>query len=200
MREVEHPGELVFFSTIAGAIAAPIKLIAHHLFVWTGLAKPFYMMLTASMVHGHMTTNNIVDFLFGELGDMSIGALFGIILGIWLKISRTKYHWWIGISYGVGIWFLSLAFGNLTKSIKSTMTDPWSLFAHLVAMLTFSVLFVVATKIWKPLKVRIDSPGWNKGKATHSHERHSLMRFYFSTQEKHKKDKDLPHFVKPKKL
>lgn len=96
MRKVDCLGELVLFSAVVGAIAAPTKTLAFHLFVWAGLAKPFYMMLTAYFVHGHITTNGIIDFLFGEMGDISIGALFGIILGFWLKNSRTKYHWWIG--------------------------------------------------------------------------------------------------------
>lgn len=199
MRKADYLGELVLFSAVAGAIVAPIKLLAFHLFVWAGLSKPFYLMLTSYFVHGHMTTNGIIDFSFGEMGDISIGALFGIILGFWLKISRKKYHWWIGIGYGIGIWFLSLAFGNLIKLINKDMTDPWSLFAHLVAMLTYSILFVIATKLWKPLKVRINNPNWNRGMAADSHLQHNLRRFYFLPK-KNVKEKDQNRFIKPKKL
>lgn len=197
MRRIDYPGELILLSAFAGAIAAPIKLLVHHFFVWPGLAKPFYMELTAYLIHGHMTTEGIIEFLFGEIGDMSIGALFGVILGFWLKISRKKYHLWISLGYGIGIWFFSLFFGNLTKLLNPEMTDPWSLFAHLVAMLTYSILFFIATKIWKPLRIRINNSSRNSVMTTDGQQQQSLRRFYYIST---KKDKDQSHLVKPKKL
>jgi hypothetical protein len=154
-----YSGELVLFSAITGAIAAPIKLIVHHVFMWTGLSSKFYDMLTAYLVHGHHRVKGIGEWIFGELGDIAIGALFGVFLGFWLKKSRPRYHWWIGLGYGFGIWFGSLSFGNLTKIIEKSMTDPWSLFAHLFAMLTYGVVFVFASKIWKPLRERVENNG-----------------------------------------
>ena len=156
LKENDYPGELIFFSAITGAVAALIKLLVHHIFLWTGLSVGFYEMLTAYLTHGHMKLENFTDRIFGEMTDMAIGAMFGILLGFWLKGSRLKYHWWIGLGYGFGIWSASLAFGNLTKILKKDMTDPWSLFSHLVAMLTFGVVFVLACRFWKPLRNRIE--------------------------------------------
>jgi hypothetical protein len=156
LKESDYPGELAFFSAVAGAVAAPIKLLVHHVFVWTGLATGFYSRLTAYLTHGHYQTEGFVEKMFSELADVAFGAVFAIILGFWLKSSRPKYHWWIGLGYGFGIWFLSLAFGNLTKIIKNNMTDPWSLFAHLLAMNTYGLLFVLACRYWKPLRNRIE--------------------------------------------
>ena len=156
MKRNEYPGELVFFSAVAGAAIAPLKLLVHHIFVWTGLAKGFYSMLTAYLTHGHHETKGITDWIFSEFGDLAIGALFAVILGYWLRASRPRYHWWIGISFGFGIWFASLVFGNLTKIIKTEMTDPWSLFAHLLAMMIYGLLFVLASKYWTPLREQIE--------------------------------------------
>lgn len=148
----DYPGELVFFSAIAGGVAALIKLLVHHVFMWLKLSSPFYTTLNAYLIHGHFHTKGIIESVFGEMGDISFGAIFGIILGFWLAKSRPKYHWWIGLGYGVGIWFITLALGNLTKLIKPDETSSWSLFAHLLAMLTFGVFFVLATRFWEPLK------------------------------------------------
>jgi hypothetical protein len=152
----DYPGELAFFGAIAGTLAALIKLLVHHIFMWTGLASEFYTDLNAMLIHGHHKPEGLVDMFFVEFGDMAIGALFGIFLAFWLKASRPKYHWGIGLGSGFGIWFLSLAFGNLSKIIKPEMTTPWSLFAHLLAMLTFGILIVLAARFWKPLRSRIE--------------------------------------------
>jgi hypothetical protein len=151
----DYPGELMFFSAIAGGIVSLIKLLVHHIFMWLKLAEPFYTTLNAYLIHGHFHIKGFIESIFAEMGDISIGAIFGILLGFWLAKSRLKYHWWIGLSYGFGIWFLTLSLGNLTKLIKPDETTPWSLFAHLLAMLTFGVLFVLATRFWEPLKSRL---------------------------------------------
>lgn len=155
MKDGRFLGELILFSAVAGAIAALLKLLVHHIFIWLGLAKGFYNMMTAYLTHGHYHVEGVIEWLFGKIADISIGAIFAIILGFWLRFSRPKYHLWIGLGFGLGIWFASLAFGNLTKIIKDDMTDPWSLFAHLVAMSTFGVSFVLLARFWKPLKDRI---------------------------------------------
>jgi hypothetical protein len=157
LKESNYPGELALFGAIAGAVAAPIKLLVHHAFMWAGLASGFYTDLNTMLIHGHNKAEGFVDQIFVEFGDMAIGALFGIFLAFWLKASRPKYHWGIGLGSGFGIWFLSLAFGNLTKIIKPEMTSPWSLFAHLLAMFTFGILIVLAARFWKPLKSRVES-------------------------------------------
>jgi hypothetical protein len=156
LKESDYPGELVFFSAIAGAVAAPIKLLVHHAFMWAGLASGFYDELNSVLIHGEHKTDGFINMIFVEFGDVAIGALFGIFLAFWLKASRPKYHWGIGLGSGFGIWFLSLGFGNLTKIIKPEMTTPWSLFAHLLAMLTFGILIVLAARFWKPLRSRIE--------------------------------------------
>ncbi|MCL6591443.1 MAG: hypothetical protein K6U80_16015 [Firmicutes bacterium] len=157
MRKSDYPGELAFFSAIAGAVAAPVKLLVHHAFMWAGLTTGFYDELNSRLIHGHYQQKGFADMIFVEFGDIAIGAFFGFILGFWLRASRLKYHWGIGLSAGFGIWFLTMSFGNLTRIIKPEMTSPWELFAHLLAMLTFGILFVLATRFWKPLKRRIDS-------------------------------------------
>jgi hypothetical protein len=156
MKNSNYPGELALFSATAGAVAALIKLLVHHIFVWTGLAHGFYNMLTAYLTHGHYTIEGFMEWIFGEMADMALGALFAIVLGFWLKNSRPKYHWGIGLGFGFGVWFASLAFGNLTKIIKTDMTDPWSLFAHFLAMLTYGLFFVLACRFWRPLRNRIE--------------------------------------------
>lgn len=156
MKAADYSGELAFFSSIAGAVASIVKSLIYHIFIWIGLSNTFYDMLNAFFTHGHHTTESFIEWLFSAMSDIAIGAFFGIFLGFWLKHSRSKYHWWIGIGYGFGIWFLTLAFGNLTKIIRSDMTDPGSLFTHLIAMLSYATLFVLATKIWKPLLKRIN--------------------------------------------
>lgn len=162
MKESDYPGELAFFSAIAGAVAAPIKLLVHHAFMWAGLASGFYDELNMVLIHGHHESKGFFNMLFVEFGDIAIGALFGIFLAFWLKASRPKYHWGIGLGSGFGIWFFSLAFGNLTKIIKPEMTTPWSLFAHLLAMLTFGILIVLATRFWKPLRSRVEMINWKR--------------------------------------
>ena len=148
-------GELVLFGGVVGAVAAPLKLLVHHVFVWTGLAKLFYAKLTAFLSHGHYHPRGFGEFVFGELSDIAIGALFGVLVSFVLRHSRPRYHWWLGAALGFGIWFASLAFGNLTKILKDVDTDPWSLFAHLLAMVVFGLLIVLASRIWKPYRERI---------------------------------------------
>ena len=149
-------GELILFGGVAGAIAALVKLLVHHIFQWTHLAQPFYSQLTAYLSHGHFHEKGFAEFIFGELSDMAIGAFFGILISFVLRHSRPKYHWWLGAGLGYGIWFSSLAFGNLAKIIKSKQTDPWSLFAHLLAMIAFGLLIVLASKIWPAYRERIE--------------------------------------------
>ena len=151
----DYSGEFIFFSAIAGGVVAPLKLMLLHAFVWAKLAKPIYMNVTAFLIHGHMKSTGFIEAAFAELGDIAFGAVFGIILGLWLKHSRIQYHWWIGLGYGFGIWFASLSFGILTKIVKSDMTDNWSLFAFFLSMLTYGLLFVFTTRIWRPLKSRL---------------------------------------------
>ena len=122
MRTKTYLGELMLFSALAGAVSALLKSLVHHAFVWLDLSTNFYQMLTAFFTHGHLHLEGFAEWVFAELGDMTIGGLLGIILAFWLIISRPKYHWWIGLGYGVGIWFASLAFGNLVKIIKEEMT------------------------------------------------------------------------------
>lgn len=153
----DYPGELLLFSAITGAIIAPLKLLVHHIFLWMKLAKPFYMHVTAFLIHGQIKTTGFGEMIFAELGDVVIGAIFGMLLGLWLAASRSWYDWWIGLGFGFGIWFASLSFGVLTKIIKPDMTDNWSLFAHLLAMLTFGLLFVLASRFWKPLQKRLNN-------------------------------------------
>jgi hypothetical protein len=155
LKEQDYPGDLIFLSAIVGAIAAPIKLLFHHIFMWLNLSSGFYNELTAYLVHGHHAAKGMAEMIFAEMGDIAIGAGLGIILGLWLKNAHPKYHWWIGLGYGIGIWFLTLVFGNLTKIIKPEMTTPWSLFAHLLAMFLYGLLFVLATKIWSPLRKKV---------------------------------------------
>lgn len=167
MKESDYPGELILFSAITGAVVALLKLLVHHVFVWTGLAAGFYNMMTAYLTHGHHTVEGMAELIFGEMADMAIGALFGVLLGFWIRSCRPKYHWWIGLGFGFGIWFASLAFGNLTKIIKPEMTTPWSLLAHLLAMLSYGTLFILASRLWRPLKNRIgtieaDQSSWKR--------------------------------------
>jgi len=156
MKESDYPGELVFFSGIAGAVAALIKLLVHHVFMWVGLTSGFYSELNTTLIHGHHKPEGFIDMVFVEFGDMVIGALFGIFLIFWLKASRPRYHWGIGLGFGFVVWFFTLVFGNLTKIIKPEMTTTWSLFAHLLAMQTFGILIVLATRFWKPLRNRVE--------------------------------------------
>lgn len=148
-------GELILFGGTAGAIAAPLKLLVHHIFEWTHLAKAFYTDLNAYLIHGHHQAKGFAEFIFGEMGDMAIGAFFGILVSFVLRHSRPRYHWWLGAALGFGIWFFSLAFGNLTKIIKAGETDPWSLFAHFLAMLAFGLLIVLASRIWPAYRERV---------------------------------------------
>lgn len=156
MKDGRFFGELILLSAVAGGVAALIKFLAHNIFMWLVGVKPFYIMLTAYLIHGHHKVENISEYIFSEMGDIVIGGIFGVILGIWLYFSHTKYYYLIGLGYGLGIWFSSLAFGNLTKIIRDPMTDPMSLFAHLIAMMTFGVSFVFLAHVWKPLKDRIN--------------------------------------------
>ncbi|HEX3043787.1 MAG TPA: hypothetical protein VHY08_03455 [Bacillota bacterium] len=156
MKESDYPGELLFFSAIAGAVAALGKSLVHHSFEWLKITINFYADVTAYLIHGHHQIRNFGEWVFAAFSDMVLGALFGMLLGFWLKSSRSKYHWWIGGGYGFGIWFASLSLGNLTKVITDTMTTPKSLLAHLVAMICFGLLFVLACRFWKPLRSRIE--------------------------------------------
>jgi len=47
------------------------------------------------------------------------------------------------------------AFGNLAKIIQAKQTDPWSLFAHLLAMLTFGLLIIAASRVWPACRERV---------------------------------------------
>ncbi|NLG85325.1 MAG: hypothetical protein GX493_12135 [Firmicutes bacterium] len=151
-----YRGELILFGGAAGAAAALLKLLVHHVFEWTGLAKPFYTNITSYLVHGHFKMKGLTGFFFGELGDMAIGAFLGALISFVLRHSRPRYHWWLGAGLGFGIWFASLAFGNLAKIIKAGQTDPWSLFAHLLAMVAFGLSIVLASRIWPAYRERIE--------------------------------------------
>lgn len=159
MKNSDFPGELALFCAIAGAVAAFLKSLIHHIFEWVGHTVDFYDMITAYLTHGHHKVEGLSEWIFSEIGDLVLGALFAIILGFWLKNSRAKYHWWIGLGYGFGVWFASLVLGNLTKILERNMTNPLSLFAHLIAMIAYGLLFVGACRLWKPLRKRIEPDG-----------------------------------------
>jgi len=148
-------GELVLYGGMAGGVAAPLKLIVHHIFTWTSHARPFYAKLNAYLIHGHHHRGGFAEAIFGELGDVAIGALLGILLSLVLRHSRPRYHWWLGAGFGFGIWFLTLAGGNLTHIIPQNETDAVSLLAHLLAMIAFGLFVVLASRVWKPLRDRI---------------------------------------------
>ena len=147
--------ELSLFGAAAGAVAALLKLLVHHAFVWARLARPFYLTLNIFLVHGHYQAKGLADAVFAELGDMSLGAAFGVAVSFLLLHSRPKFHWWIGLFSGIGIWYFSLAFGNLTRLIKAEETTGWSLFAHFLSMVAFGLLIVLASRIWRPLGERV---------------------------------------------
>lgn len=60
----DYPGEFIFFSAVAGAVAAPIKMLVHHVFMWMNLASPFYTAPNAFLIHGHFQTKGIVESIF----------------------------------------------------------------------------------------------------------------------------------------
>ena len=151
----DYRGELIFFSAIVGAIAALFKFFINQIFVWLKLAEPFYTEIITYLTFGCHHTIGIVEAAFSVIGDMTIGAVFGIILGHWLKCSRPHFHWWIGFGYGFIIWFASLTFGNLLKTIEKEDISNWSLFFHLIAMTSFGLFFVLVTKIWRPIRKRL---------------------------------------------
>jgi hypothetical protein len=151
----KYLGELILFSAIAGGFAAPVRTLFHHFLMIPGLFSSYYDNLTFFLIHGHYPLNGFWNWVFGELGDIVIGALFGIILGLWLRSSRPKYHWWIGLIFGVGMWFMTLAFGNLTQVVKADKVSTLGLFSHLLSMLIYTVNFVLSVRYWKPLKTRI---------------------------------------------
>jgi hypothetical protein len=153
--KTHYNGELLLFSSIVGGVVGLLKSLIHFIFSWLKLAPNFYDDINTFLVHGHSQPSGAMQIVFAEIGDSIIGAIFGVLLSLWLKNSRLKYHWWIGIAYGFGIWFISLAMGNLLKIIKPNETTPWGLFAHLLAMVVFGLLFVWSTKIWQPLRKRI---------------------------------------------
>lgn len=154
LHEKLHSGDLFFYSAVAGAVASLLKLLVHQFFMWLGLAQGFYLRLTAYLTHGHYRVEGI-EWIFSEIADVVIGAVFGIILGYLLKITQPKLHWWLGLGYGCAIWFFTLAFGNLTKIIPAEMTSPWSLLAHLIAMVVFGEIIVLASRYWRPLRSEI---------------------------------------------
>lgn len=151
----EYKGELIFYSAIVGGVVGVFKSLIHFAFSLLKLAPNFYDDINTFLVHGHPQAQNFLDVVFAEIGDLVIGSMFGIILAWWLCQSRSRYHWWIGAGYGVGIWFFSLMVGNVLRIIKPDETTDWALFAHLLAMLVFGLLFVLVAKIWKPLRERI---------------------------------------------
>jgi hypothetical protein len=151
----EYMGEFLLFSSIAGGVVGVFKSLIHFVFSLLKLAPNFYDDINTFLVHGHSQAYSFLDVVFAELGDFVFGSIFGIFLGLWLCNSRPKYHWWIGMAYGVGIWFFTLAIGNILKIIKLEETTDWALFGHLLAMLVFGLLFVLAAKLWRPLKNRI---------------------------------------------
>jgi hypothetical protein len=156
MRGKMYPGEFILFSAIAGSFCALLKTFIHQAFVWLGVSQNFYAMVVAFFTHGHLELENFAEKAFAQLGDMVIGGLLGIVLAIWLKMSRSRYHWWIALGYGTGIWFSSLSFGNLAKIIQEEMTTPWELFAHLMAMVTYALLFLFVSRLWRPLRERLE--------------------------------------------
>jgi hypothetical protein len=158
MEKSSFLGELIFFSAIAGGFAAPAKALFHHFMMIPGLFSSYYDKLTFFLIHGHYPIKGIWNWIFGEMGDIVIGAFFGIILGLWLRISRRKYHWWIGLVFGFGMWFVTLTFGNLTQVVTAAKVSPLGLFSHLLSMLIYGVNFVWAAHSWKPLKNRIQIP------------------------------------------
>ncbi|MGE5605339.1 MAG: hypothetical protein ACM3YE_06575 [Bacteroidota bacterium] len=155
MKESDFRGELMFFSAIAGAVAAMVKTLVHQAFHLLNVPM-LYGEITAYLTHGHLKVENFSEWIFSAFADMTLGALFGIVLGFWLKSSRPKYHWWIGLGYGFGIWFITLSFANLTKIIEKTMTTPISLFSHLSAMIIYGLFFILACRFWEPLRSRIE--------------------------------------------
>lgn len=160
--ESKNAGEFILFGGMAGGISSLLKLPIHYIFVWLKLAVPLYDKVNTFLIHGHTATPSFLDFAFAELGDVLIGSFFGIVLGLLLRTSQSKYHWWLGIGFGLSIWFVSLAFGNLAKIIKAEDTTDWSLFAHLLAMIAFGIFFVMISKLWPPLNERIKNTSWSR--------------------------------------
>ena len=155
MERTDFYGELIFFSAIAGGFAAPLKTIFHRFLTIPGLFSTYYDQFTFYLIHGHSPMKGVWSWVFGEIGDIVLGAFLGIILGLWLKFSRPKFHWWIGLTFGLGVWFITLALGNVLQIIKPGTISPPALLGHLLSMLIYGVNFVLAACYWKPLKKRI---------------------------------------------
>lgn len=149
-------GELLLFSGAAGAVASSVKTAVHEVLVRFFHSQHLYFKVNAFLVHGHSRVSGIVDYLFAILGDLILGAFFGFVLSLLLRRVRPRYHYWLGIGASLGIWYGSLAFGNLTKILKAPDTDHKSLLILLVGTLVYGLFFVFLSKWWKPLRARIE--------------------------------------------
>ncbi len=155
MDRSNFPGELIFFSAIAGGFAAPLKAVFHRLLTIPGLFSTYYDRFSSFLIYGNSSLKGLWSWVFGEIGDIVLGSFLGIILGLWLKYSRPKFHWWIGLTFGLGIWFTTLALGNVLQIIKPETISPPALLGHLLSMLIYGINFVLVARYWKPLKNRI---------------------------------------------
>lgn len=135
-------------------MASAVKTLIHHVFEWLKLAEPLYSQINAFLIHGHKEVKGFGEIVMAEIGDLVIGAMWGILFALVLRRTRSRYHFWLGIGAGVGLWFGSLAFANLTHIISPAKTKPMSLFALLVGMLAFGLLFILFAHIWRPLRER----------------------------------------------
>lgn len=153
---LDNWGELVLYSGAAGALASVAKTAVHAVLTRLFHGQQLYFKVNAFLIHGHSSVSKTSDYLFALLGDLTLGAFFGFVLSLLLRRSRPRYHYWLGLGASLGIWFGSLAFGNLTKILKASETDHKSLFVLLIGTLVYGLLFVVLSKWWKPLRARIE--------------------------------------------
>jgi hypothetical protein len=74
------------FSIIFTGGPLPGKLF--HRFVIPGLFSNYYDRLTFFLIHGHYPISGVWNWIFGELGDIVIGAFFGKIIAIPLALMK----------------------------------------------------------------------------------------------------------------
>lgn len=148
----EDWGEFFLYAGLAGAVASNLKSLAHHLLAWLIRAEQLYFELNAYLIHGHTTVKGFADIAFSILGDSILGAAFGFLTAAILRRTPLRLHYWLGLGTGLILWFGSLAFGNIAKILKAPETDHMSLFALLVGMLLFGLIFIWLSHLWRPLR------------------------------------------------